>query len=158
MILINEEGRQQGLASRDQALFLAYEKGFDLVMLNEKSNPPIAKLMDYGKYVYSQEKQISKQKAKVKDVELKEIRMGIKISEHDMNVKINQAKKFLEIGDKVKLTIQLRGREMMFRDKVQPLLNKIISEAGGVLEKPTERLGTRFSVIITKAKNESKNS
>lgn len=147
----------QGLVSRDQALYLAYEKEYDLVLINEKTNPPIAKLMDYGKYIYNQTKQIAKQRAKAKDIEIKEIRLSIKISEHDLDVKINQAKKFLDRGDKVKVTVQLKGREMMFRDKVNPLIEKVKKEIGAVSEKAPERMGSRFFVTLTKAKNESKN-
>jgi translation initiation factor IF-3 len=157
MNLIDEQGQMQGLVSRDQALYLAYEKETDLVLINESINPPIAKLMDYGKYIYNQTKQISKQRAKAHDVELKEVRLGIKISEHDLQVKIAQTKKFLEKGDKVKVTVQLKGREMMFRDKVEPLISRFKNEANADYEKSFEKMGNRFFVTLTKAKNESKN-
>ncbi len=147
----------QGLVSRDQALYLADQKDYDLVLINEKISPPIAKLMDYGKYLYGQEKQVAKQRAKARDVEIKEIRLGIKISEHDLGIKINRAKKFLWQGHKVKISIQLKGREMMFRNKIDPLINRFKEEVGGSFEKPIERMGTRFFTTITRAKNESKN-
>lgn len=156
--LIDESGQSHGLTSRDQALFLAQEKEVDLVLINEKANPPIAKLMDYGKFIYNQEKQIAKQKAKTKDIEIKEIRFGMKISDHDLSVKINKAKKFFDLGDKVKVTVQLRGREMMFRDKVNQIIERFKNESGGTYEKPIERLGNRFFAILTKGKNETKNS
>lgn len=157
MILIDENGQMQGQVSRDQALYLAYEKEYDLVLINEKVNPPIAKLMDYGKFLYSQTKQVAKQRAKAKDSEIKEIRLGIKISEHDLEVKINKAKKFLSSGDKVKVNIQLKGREMMFRDKVQPLIERIKNETGAVFEKTTDKMGNRFFATLKKASNETKN-
>lgn len=147
----------QGLVSRDQALYLAYDKGFDLVLINEKTNPPIAKLMDYGKYLYNQTKQVAKQRARTKDVEIKEIRLGIKISEHDLQVKINQAKRFLADGDKVKITVQLRGREMMFSESVSALIKRIKDESGANFEKDIERMGTRFFATLKKANNEIKN-
>ena len=150
ILLIDEEGKPQGSVSRDQALYLAYEKGYDLVLINENQTPPIAKLMDYGKYLYSQQKQLSKQKAHAHNQELKEVRMSIKIGIHDLEVKINKIKKFLARGDKVKVTIQLKGREMMFRGKVPAFLEKIKTETNAVPEKSLERLGNRFSVILVK--------
>lgn len=138
----------QGLVSRDQALYLAYEKGFDLVLINEMANPPIAKLMDYGKYQYMQGKQAAKQKAKAKEIEIKEIRLSIKISEHDLEVKIAQAKRFLDDGDKVKIAVQLKGREMMFANKVSALIERFKNETSGTYEKPIERMGTRFFATI----------
>ena len=113
--------------------------------------------MDYGKYIYNQTKQISKQKAKSHGPELKEIRFGIKIDQHDLDFKIRLVKKFLERGDKVKVSVQLRGREMMFQDRVRNLIEKIKNDAGGTFEKPIERLGPRFFATITKAKDEIKN-
>lgn len=160
VLLIDEEGVQQGVVSRDQALYLSFEKGLDLVLLNEKQDPPIARIMDYGKYLYSQQKQTNKQKAKSKNSQLKEVRMGIKIGEHDLNVKVEKIKNFLSDGDKVKVTVQLRGREMMFREKVSGLLEKIRLESNAIFEKPLEALGNRFSVVLAKNKenNEVKNS
>jgi translation initiation factor IF-3 len=148
--LIDEAGRSLGVVSRDQALYLAYEMEYDLVLLNDRADPPLARLMDYGKFQYMQQKQDSKQKAKSKTSELKEIRMGIKIDQHDLAVKIEKIKKFLDKGDQVKITIILKGREMMFRDKVEVLIDKIKNESQAILEKPLEKLGNRFSVILRK--------
>lgn len=148
--MIDEAGRSLGVVSRDQALYLAYEMEYDLVLLNDRADPPLARLMDYGKFQYMQQKQDSKQKAKSKTSELKEIRMGIKIDQHDLAVKIEKIKKFLDKGDQVKITIILKGREMMFRDKVEVLIDKIKNESQAILEKPLEKLGNRFSVILRK--------
>lgn len=142
-----------GEVSYDQARYLAFEKELDLVLINEGNRPPIAKLMDYGKYLYSQEKQISKQKASAHGGELKEVRFGIKIGEHDLQVKIEKIKKFLEHGDKVKITVILRGREMMFRDKVNGLMSKIKNETNATFEKNTEKMGNRFFATLTKGKS-----
>jgi len=152
LYLIDEDGKPLGKVSRDQALYLAFEKGYDLVLINDSQTPPIGKLMDYGKYLYSKQKQVSKQKAKAHASELKEIRFGLKIDSHDLDVKIAKAKKFLERGDKVKVTIQLRGREMMFQDRVKDLIGKVCTETGATLEKSVERMGNRFSAIMTKVK------
>lgn len=137
---------------------MAYEKELDLVLINENSRPPITRLMDYGKYVYTQTKSINKQKAKSHGGEIKEIRFSIKIGEHDLQVKINQIKRFFEHGDKVKITVQLKGREMMFRDRVAGLMEKIKQETGGTYEKSVEKMGTRFFATLTKGSNEIKNT
>lgn len=152
VLLIDEEGKALGKVSRDQALYLAHETGLDLVLLNPNQNPPLARIMDYGKYLYSQQKQESKQKANAHQTELKEVRLGIKIGDHDLEVKVNQMKKFLERGDRVKVSVQLRGREMMFKDRVTEFLEKVRVQAGANFEKPLERLGNRFSVVLIKSK------
>lgn len=158
MLLIDEEGRSQGKVSRDQALYLAFENELDLVLINENAHPPIARLMDYGKYIYTQTKQESKQKAKTHGSELKEVRFGLKIDEHDLDVKINKIKKFFDQGDRVKVCIQLRGREMMFRDRVSALMERVRLATGGTLEKPIDKMGTRFFATLVKSKNEIQNS
>jgi len=138
-------------------MYLSFEKGLDLILINEKSNPAVCKIMDYGKYQYSQNKQLSKQKAKTHETEIKEVRFSIKIDPHDLEVKINKIKKFLSRGDKVKVSIQLKGREMMFRGKVNDLIEKVRKESNGVLEKPVEKLGSRFFATIAKGQDETKN-
>lgn len=138
--------------SLDQARYLAYEKGLDLALINENGNPPVAKLMDYGKYIYNQTKMLNKQKAKAHGSELKEVRFGIKIDSHDLEVKINKIKQFMDRGDKVKVTIQLRGREMMFRDRMVSLMEKIKSETGGQFDKPVEKMGNRFFATLSRGK------
>ena len=102
--------------------------------------------------MYNQEKQLSKQKARTHNQETKEIRLGAKISEHDLLVKVNRAKKFFEQGDKVKVTVILRGREMAFKFKVPELLEKVRKEVNGTFEKSIEKMGNRFSVILVKGK------
>lgn len=137
---------------------MAYEKGLDLALINENGNPPVAKLMDYGKYIYNQTKMLNKQKAKSHGSELKEVRFGIKIDSHDLDVKINKIKQFMDKGDKVKITIQLRGREMMFRDRMADLMEKIKTETGGEYDKPVEKMGNRFFATLSRGKaKENKN-
>lgn len=125
-------------------------------MINENQNPPIARLMDYGKFLYTQQKQASKQKAQSHGPELKEVRLSVKIDTHDLEVKTNLIKKFIDRGDKVKLSIQLKGREMMFQNKVSGLLERVRADSGANFEKPLDRMGNRFSVILVKAKEGKK--
>jgi len=152
LLLIDEDGSSLGKVSRDQAMYLAFEKEVDLVLLNPNSDPPAAKLMDYGKYIYNQTKQVSKQKSQAKTSTLKEVRFSIKIDEHDLMVKTNKVKKFLEQGDKVKVTVILKGREMMFQDRASGLVDKVKVGANANLEKGIERAGNRFSAIMVKNK------
>lgn len=153
MFLIDADGIAQGVVNIDQALYLAYEAGLDLIEVNANAKPPVTKIMDYGKYRYVQGKQESKQKSKSKGPELKEIRLSLKINQHDLDFKIKQARRFLEDGDKVKLTVKLIGREMMFANKVHDLINNFANQAQAKPETRLERLGNRFSTIIVKKMN-----
>lgn len=150
VFLIDAEGKPQGVVNIDQALYLAYESGLDLVEVNSSSRPPVVKIIDYGKYRYAQEKQESKQRSKSKGPEIKEIRLGLKISEHDLDFKIRQAQKFLDNGDKIKVTVKLIGREMKFQEKAHQLIEEFRSKIAGTFEGPTERMGNRFSAILVK--------
>ncbi len=155
--MIDAEGKQQGVVNIDQALYLAYEAGLDLILVNASSNPPVAKILDYGKYRYLEKKLESKQRAKSDGPQTKEIRLSLKIDEHDLNFKIKQAQNFIGDGDKVKLAIKLIGREMMFQEKVRELVNSFAEKTGAQVEGPVERMGNRFSVIISGKQKDNKN-
>lgn len=157
MILIDQEGKSQGKVSLDQALYLSYEVGLDLVKVSS-SSPPVVKIMDYGKYRYTQEKQESRQKVKSRGPEIKEIRLSLKIDAHDLDFKTKQAQKFLAGGDKVKATVKLIGREMMFMPRVREILENFKIKANGEFEGPIEKMGNRFSVILREKPHETKNS
>lgn len=154
--MIDAESKPQGVVNIDQALYLAYESGLDLVEVNSSSRPPVVKIIDYGKYRYAQEKLESKQRSRSKGPEIKEIRLSLKISKHDLDFKIRQAQKFLDEGDKIKITIKLIGREMMFKEKAQQMIEIFREKVSGIFEGPTERLGNRFFAIIKKS-DETKN-
>lgn len=156
--LIDQDGQSQGKVSLDQAMLLAFEAGLDLVEVNAGKDFPITKIMDYGKYRYSQEKLLSKQKSKSKGPDIKEIRLSFKINQHDLDFKIKQAQKFLNAGDKVKVVVKLVGREMMYSQKVTEIINDFKLKAGGKVEGPLERLGSRFSATLIRNNNETKNS
>ena len=139
-----------GVASIDQARLLAYEAGLDLVEVNSSTTPPVVKIMDHGKYRYSQEKQESRQKSKSKGPAIKEVRLSLKISEHDLDFKTRQAQKFLSSGDKVKVAVRLIGREMMFRHKAYEMIENFRKNIAAEFESPVERLGNNFSAILIK--------
>ena len=110
--LISNDGEQLGIVSAAQAQKLAAEKNLDLVKIAPQAKPPVAKIMDYSKYRYEQAKREKENRKKQKTVETKEIRLSLNIDIGDFNTKVNQARKFLSKGDKVKVSIRLRGREM----------------------------------------------
>lgn len=148
MFLIGSDGKIYGKTSLDQALFLAYDKEMDLVEINPNANPSVCKIMDFGKYLYEKSKQIQKQKAKAKSTGLKEIKLSIKIDKHDLQFKEKRAKEFLDRGDKVRIFIVLRGREMIFKDKAGDIINKFKEDIGADFESSINRLGNNFSAIL----------
>lgn len=150
VFLIGNDGQVYGKVSLDQALFLAYDRELDLLEINPNLVPPVCKLQDYGKYLYERSKQIQKQKAKQKSVELKEIKLSINIGEHDLQVKEKRAQEFMANGDKVKIFMVLKGREMMFRDKASQIINKFRDDLGVDFEGSICSQGNRFSVMLKK--------
>ncbi len=113
------------------------------------ANPPVCKLIDFGKFKYQQEKAEQKSKHKQKKVELKGLRLTLKMGEHDLEVRIKQASKFLAKGDKVRIEMRLRGREMAHQDLAREKIKKFIESLGEVaLEQPLQKQGRLFSVII----------
>lgn len=131
-------------------MLLAYEGELDLVEVNSSTARPVVKIMDYGKYRYNQEKQESKQKSKSKGPEIKEVRLSLKISEHDLDFKTKQAQKFLSSGDKVKVAVKLIGREMMFRAKAYEMIENFRKNIAAEYESKVERLGNNFSTILVR--------
>lgn len=150
MLVIDESGKSLGVISRDQAIFLACDKGLDLIEIDPNSQPAVAKFMDYGKFIYDQQKKETKQKVHRKISELKEIRLSFKIDDHDLETKARRGKEFLQEGDKVKAVIILRGRENIFSDKAKESLMKFIDLVNGKAETIPVKLGNRISVIIAK--------
>jgi len=152
VVLIGEGGKPLGELSYDQARLLCYDKEMDLVEVGPNARPPICKIMDYGKEVYREQKKISKQRAKQKAPELKEIKLSARIEDHDFQTKIGRAKEFFQEGDKVRVFIRLIGREMFFKDKAHQIIEKFRSDLGAEYEQPVKRLGSQFSAILKKKK------
>ncbi len=124
LIVIDETGQSLGVLSLGEALKAAQARGLDLIEVNPAANPPVAKILDYGKFEYHQRKAERKNKATHKKQELKIIRVGLKTSAHDVEVKAGQAGKFLQKGNKVRLEIFLRGREKAHRDLAREKLRE----------------------------------
>ena len=126
--LIDEDGTQLGIVPTRDALNTAKEKGLDLFVVQPDANPPVAKIMDYGRFKFVQEKKDRETKRKHHTVDVKEIKMRYKIEEHDYQVKLRNAQKFLNDGDKIKVLTILRGREMQHKDMAMRLMHKFADE------------------------------
>jgi translation initiation factor IF-3 len=126
--VIDADGAQLGILSPREALQMAEEKELDLVLVSDKADPPVCRIMDYGKFKFEQEKKAREARKKQHTVDVKEVKMRYKIEEHDYNVRINQAKRFLKDGDKVKATIMFRGREIQHSDMAEELLKRMAGD------------------------------
>jgi translation initiation factor IF-3 len=126
--VIDTNGDQLGILTPQEAREIAEEKDLDLVLVSDKADPPVCRVMDYGKYKFEQEKKVREAKKKQHNAELKEVKMRYKIEEHDYQVRLNQAKRFLKAGDKVKATIMFRGREIQHIDLAETLLNRMSND------------------------------
>ena len=120
-----------GPVGLEDALAMAEEKGFDLVEVSPQAKPPVVKMMDYGKYKYEQQKKAAEARKKQKVIEIKEIKMRPSIDVHDYDVKMRSMKRFFDEGDKVKVTLRFRGREMAHQHLGMELLTRIQKETDG---------------------------
>ena len=126
--LIDQHGEMQGVMSAREALIRAYDVGLDLVEISPNAVPPVCKILDYGKYKYEQQKKANEARKKQKVVEIKEIKVRPNIDDHDYDVKMRQMKSFISEGDKVKVTLRFRGREMAHQDLGVKVLDRIRTE------------------------------
>ncbi len=138
--VIDETGEMIGIMSRDEALRLAEEKKLDLVNISPNAKPPVCKILDYGKYRYEMQKREKEAKKKQKTMQVKEIRLSTFIEDHDIQVKAKTACKFLEDGDKVKVSLRFRGREKDYTARGREVMDKfaeVCSEVSTIDKKPT---------------------
>jgi translation initiation factor IF-3 len=126
--LIDQHGEMQGVMTAREALIRAYDVGLDLVEISPNAVPPVCKILDYGKYKYEQQKKANEARKKQKVVEIKEIKVRPNIDDHDYDVKMRQMKTFISEGDKVKVTLRFRGREMAHQDLGVKVLDRIRTE------------------------------
>ncbi len=137
--LIDENGAMVGIVQTYDAIKMARERELDLVEVSPKAVPPVARIMDYGKFKYETAKKAQEAKKKQTVIQVKEMKLGLKIEEHDLQFKLRQLHGFLEEGDKIKLTIMFRGREVLHRDKGEQLAVKVIEalkDVGDVEQRP----------------------
>ena len=125
ILLIGDDGHKYGPIGIDEGRAIAEEKGFDLVEVSPEAKPPVVKLMDYGKYKYEQQKKAAEARKKQKVIEIKEIKMRPTIDDHDYDTKMKAMRRFFDEGDKVKVTLRFRGREMVHQNLGMELLNRV---------------------------------
>ena len=152
--LIGENGEQLGIMSAREAMKLAEEAELDLVKIAPTAKPPVCKIIDYGKYRYELARKEKEAKKKQKVVELKEIRLSPNIDLNDLNTKMNAAKKFLSKGDKVKITLRFRGREMAHMNASKHILDDFAENLAdtAVVEKAPKVEGRSISMVLAEKK------
>lgn len=152
--VIDENGVHLGILSAPKARALAEERGFDLVEVNPTAQPPIAKLLNYGQFKYEKDKEMKKQKLAAKQIEIKGVRLSLRIGQHDLEIRKNQALKFLEDKNKVRVEIILKGRERQHTDLAYKMINdfiKSLKEQTAVkIEQSLTRQGGKLSLLIVK--------
>ncbi len=155
--LVGDDGEQLGIMSGREAQEKANEQGLDLVKISPKAKPPVCKIMDYGKFKYEQAKKEKEAKKNQKVITVKEVRLSPNIEEHDLNIKANQAKKFLKNEDKVKVTLRFRGREMKNTHKGKEIMDhfKEILDELCVVEKPAKLEGRQMIMILAPKKEQA---
>ena len=152
--VIGEDGQQLGIMSAQAALRLAEESDLDLVKTSPTANPPVCKIMDYGKYKFELGKKEKESRRNQKMVEVKEVRLSMTIDTNDLNVKSRQAQKFLEAGNKVMVSIRLRGRQNAHPGMGIDVMNKFFEtlEGKGVMDKKPATEGRNISMLLSPAK------
>ncbi len=148
--VVDADGSQLGIMPTKQALSLAIEKGLDLVDIAPQASPNVCRIMDYGKYRYEQAKREKEARKNQKTVEVKEVRMSMNIDTHDFETKVNQANKFLKGGDKVKVSVRFRGREMAHTDLGRDLLDRFKDACAefGAVDKPAKMEGRSLAIFM----------
>ena len=158
VFLIDETGDKIGVVETAKALSMAKDIELDLVEVNPTAKPPVAKIVDYGQLKYEKDKQANKQKAQQKKIDTKGIRLSVRISKHDFDFRFEQAKKFLEKGNKLKVELVLKGRERQHLDKAVEVVKGFVSkleEIDGfniIREQDLTRQGGRFTMVLINKK------
>ncbi len=149
--VIGENGEQLGIMSSKEALKLAEEAGVDLVKIAPTAQPPVCKIVDYGKFKYEQTRKEKEAKKKQKVIEIKEIRLSPNIDTNDLNTKVNAARKFLTKGDRVKVTLRFRGREMAHMNNSKHILDDFAQALAdiSVIEKAPKVEGRSMTMFLT---------
>lgn len=149
--LIGQDGEQLGIMSSREAQALADEAGLDLVKIAPTAKPPVCKIVDFGKFRYEQTRREKEAKKKQKIIELKEVRLSPNIDSNDLNTKTTNARKFLEKGNKVKVTLRFRGREMAHMNQSKHILDDFAAalEDVATVEKPAKVEGRSMTMVLT---------
>lgn len=156
--VIDEDGQQLGVLSLGDALRAAEERGLDLVEVSAGAHPPVAKIVDWGKYNYQRTKQAQKSKRGSRSPDVKQMRFGLKISQHDLDVKLRKVRQFLEEGHKVKLIVVFRGREMAHQELGFKLTEGLTAKLAdwALVDQPPQQAGRQLSMVIRRRQVQSK--
>lgn len=148
--VIDKDGNQLGVISTHEALKIAEDSELDLVLMSPNANPPVCKIMDLGKYIYEQSKKEKEAKKNQKIMNIKEIRCSLTIEDNDINIKAKNARKFLLAGDKVKITVRFKGREVQLGHLGKKILDKFVSilEDVCIVEKAAKQEGRNMTIVI----------
>lgn len=148
--VIGQDGRQLGIITRQEALQIAEQEGLDLVEVSPDANPPVAKIVDWGKYNYQRTKQLQKTRRNAKALEVKQMRFGLKISENDFSVKLKKVTSFLEAGHKVKILIVYRGRELAHKELGFKLAERVVSQLGesAAVDQQPQLAGKQLNLVV----------
>ena len=153
--VIGEDGQQLGIMSAKEAMKLAQEAELDLVKIAPTAKPPVCKIIDYGKYRYEMARKEKEAKKKQKIIEVKEVRLSPNIDSNDLSTKINAARKFIQKGNKVKITLRFRGREMAHMNASRHILDDFAKELAdiAVVEKPSKVEGRSIVMFLTEKRS-----
>ena len=153
--LVGPEDEQLGIMSSDAALRLAYEKGLDLVLMAPNAVPPVCRIMDYGKFRFDREKKAKEARKKQQVVEMKEVQLSCRIDTHDFDTKARRAQGFLQKGNKVRVVMRFKGREMAHQELGRDVLTRFEAAVApaGVVEKKPVLDGRLMTMIVVPAKN-----
>ncbi|RZM79261.1 translation initiation factor IF-3 [Leptolyngbya iicbica] len=152
--LIGADGDQLGIMAPSEALRMAEEQDLDLVLVSDKATPPVCRIINYGKYKFEQEKRAREAKKRQHNAEVKEVKMRYKIDDHDYNVRVKNAHRFLKSGDKVKATVMFRGREIQHSDLAEKLLRRMADDLDEVAEmqQAPKREGRNMMMLLSPKK------
>lgn len=150
--VIGDDGQQLGVLTRSEALAAADRAGLDLVEVSPNADPPVARIVDWGKYNYQKTKQAQKSRQNAKVLDLKQMRIGLKIGEHDLDVKLRKVNGFLEAGHKVKITVIYRGRELAHKELGFKLAERVTELLGEdiVVDQPPQFAGRQLNFVVRK--------
>ncbi|WP_305082079.1 MULTISPECIES: translation initiation factor IF-3 [Oceanotoga] len=157
VLLIDAEGEKLGVTPTKEALIKAREAGLDLVLVAPTAKPPVAKIMDLGKYLYEKEKREKEAKKNQKKQVVKEMKFRLRIDDHDFDTKVRKINDFLKEGQKVRAVIMFLGRDIMFKDKGKELIDRIIEETSeyGKLSRPAKMVGRDMDIFLEPIKAEN---
>lgn len=156
MLVIDAHGEQAGILPTQEALRLAEEQGLDLVEVAPNARPPVCKIMDFGRYKYQQQKKLQEARKKQSVVQIKEIKVRPKTDDHDFNTKLKHVLRFLEGGDRVKVTVFFRGREIVHKDRGLMILKRMVEAVGEVakVEQQPRSEGRTMSLLLAPLKTQ----